>query len=231
MGNDMDLRKLTLVPAVLALGLYAGSAANAGEGKQGEEPPLEETGGDQGDSGQSEGEGEHSKGDDGGQGEGEGEHSKSEDPGPAPEPEHAKNDDGGPPEINKPPRRKGGKSSFRKRNVKCRIGGQLFYVYHREQCVTRVKHHEQDYVIVKKKHHGKRYGKRARVVISGGVNYTYEQPRVIRYYSPASPAAVMQAEKRARKKHRRMVIVQPTYSYDPGLVYHCDPYANKSGGY
>ena len=74
------------------------------------------------------------------------------------------------------------------------------------------------YVVVKRKQQ-----RRGRVMVQqyvggadAGYGYTYQQPRRIRYYSPASPAAVMQAEKRAGKAVR---YAAEAYGSGGGYVY------------
>ena len=74
-----------------------------------------------------------------------------------------------------------------------------------------------EYVVVKRKHRKRMM--RRQIIVEGGVHgYVYAQPRRIRYYSPASPAAMMQAKKRARKA-ARLAYDAGSYGYGEGVGY------------
>ena len=125
----------------------------------------------------------------------------------------------------------GGGGFIQKRNVRCVIGGYVYYVYRRHECGVRKMHRDSgyahggyaydggdDYVVVKRKY-GKRVRVRQQIVVEGGgYGYVYAQPRRIRYYSPASPAAMMQAKKRARKA-AAYAYEAGSYGYGEGVGY------------
>lgn len=133
--------------------------------------------------------------------------------------------------------------------ITCVVNGRVFKVRNIKDCTAkpRYRHYE-----VRKTSH-KRRG-----VVSGELNYgdcgcatgggyVYAPQPVIRYYKPASRAAIMQAQKREaayaysyegeyvvkRKKHRRVRAQMPIYmpSYDQGYVIHYGPTISKDGGY
>lgn len=208
----MNLKKLALVPAVVALGFFVTSNTWAGEDKNGDDKPTTENG----DSG-------HDK--HGGDG-----HDKNGgDPKSEPQPAVIVNYVGG------------GGGFIQKRNVRCVIGGYVYYVYRRLECGVRKMHRDggyahgdyaqggEDYLVVKRKQR-----KRVRqqiVVEGGGYGYVYAQPRRIRYYSPASPAALMQAKKRARKA-AAYAYEAGSYGYGDGAGYaHGSGHGYAGGGY
>ena len=133
--------------------------------------------------------------------------------------------------------------------ITCVINGRVFKVRDIRKCYVQPTYEpRQPTYHAKKKHR--------RVAVSGGLNYgacgcTYGQQPVIRYYKPASRAAIMQAQKRSaaygyedgysydssygvkRKKHRRVHAQSPIYmpSYDQGYVVHYGPTISKDGAY
>ena len=133
--------------------------------------------------------------------------------------------------------------------ITCVVNGRVFKVRNIKDCYAKPRYHHYE---VRKTSH-----KRS-ATVSGEMNYgdcgcatgggyIYEPQPVIRYYKPASRAAIMQAQKREaafgysyegsyvvkRKKHRRVRAQMPIYmpSYDQGYVIHYGPTISKDGGY
>ena len=248
----MDLKKLALVPAIVALGLYVTTATWAGEDKNGGDTPTTENGdaGHDKNGGDEKGGDGHDKnaGDNGGKDNDDNDNDDKDDGKDNGDNGKGKNDpdvDEKPDPTIKPrpdkPRviishggNSGGSSTDdygSRRNVRCVIGGYVYYVYRRHECGVRKMHMDSgyahggyaydggdDYVVVKRKY-GKRVRVRQQIVVEGGgYGYVYAQPRRIRYYSPASPAAMMQAKKRARKA-AAYAYEAGSYGYGEGVGY------------
>ncbi len=202
-------------------------------------------------------------------------------------------------------------NGFRYRNVRCMVNGHRFWVRVWSECVNMRMAYSGGYTygggyVVGGKNGDcgqyvtrKRHGRRVRVMVGqpayqtqgyvgGGYGYTYGQQPVIRYYKPASRAAVMQAQRRAAKaaaaygydaggygagysygagygygygagvvvsgggygygdggyvvtkrgkkrlRHfskKGMMVIQPTYIYNPNVVYQSGSIITKDGGY
>lgn len=167
---------------------------------------------------------------------------------------HGKNGEG---KVTKTVKGGGGGGHFpgnRKAQVVCVIDGQIVYVRRVQDCTYQPK-----VVVYHAPRKAKRVSKKARVVVehldkNGGDSYVVV-PQV-QYYSPASPAAVMQARKRAAKaasqsyghgyyvqpqvvvkqyrKKRKVRYAQPIYMPAPdysGVVIHYGPLVTKGGAY
>lgn len=124
-------------------------------------------------------------------------------------------------------------------NITCVINGQIFRVRSTRECYVSVNYGGQRQVY-------RGYKKSRRVMISGGVQggyaggkngggyaygggytydggYSYAPQPIIRYYKPASRAAVMQTERRARRAARAQMsygfVAQGGYAMQGGYAY------------
>ena len=201
----MDFRKLTILPAALALSLFVANLAHAGEdggppkndGEEHNQPP---------------------------------EHNPPPEPNnPPPEPDNEptppqKVPTPTPPSRSDHPTRGGGSNSNDYgSNIVCRIGNRTVYLSSYRQC------NELKYALG----YGVKVRGGGQVVVQGGGQYQggyatggyatggygyYQPQRVIRYVAMPSRAAQMQAERRARKAARRAVQANG-YGYgDGGMV-------------
>ncbi len=222
----MKVSKYIVVPALVAVALfavstaYAGDAAKNGEGEVimpvgGEGEHTKNGGGDNEHSKNGGGEGEHTKnGENYGNGGGNGEHTKNgggvTPPAPTPPPVaspppgggggHSKNGGG---KVHQSKRGGGGTGSVHVRQraqVVCVIDGQIVYVRRVQDCA-----YQPETVVQYVPRKTKKVRRQARVAVqqctnkNGGDGYVVMQQPQVQYYSPASPAATKQARKRAAR--------------------------------
>jgi hypothetical protein len=249
-----------LTPALIALSVFAFSPAHAGADKNGAgEPDAPVASGHQGGGGDDKnGNGEVDKngnGDNNGGGEttdrppprGEehvdknGELPERPTPPSAPPPpgggEHVKNGEPpAPPRPSSPPPSGGGNSSdIGTANITCVINGQVFRVRSVRECYVQPQYGSYQPRVPSYQPRAKK----RRAVVAGGYayggGYVYAPQPVIRYYQPASPAAVMQAQKRARRAqgygYSGGYAVQGGYGYAPQAYGYAPQGYGYGGGY
>jgi hypothetical protein len=229
-----------LTPALIALSVFAFSPAQAGADKNGGDVGATPTAPGNGDHDKNgggggddkNGSGDHDKN-------GAGDHEKNGEPPapPSPPPQGGHDKNGEPPAPPAPPSSPapsprmpsfsggGNSSDIGTANITCVINGQVFRVRSVSECYV---HPQYGSYQPRVPAYQPRAKKNRRAAVAGGYvyggaysggyagGYVYAPQPAVRYYQPASRAAVMQAQKRARKAAQGYgYAVQGGYGYAP----------------